>query len=100
MKQIDLNNWPRKKHFEFFKQFALPHFNLCSNIDITKLYPFIKTNNLSFFKTVLYIAVRTANNIDGFRQRIRGEEIIEHEAVHPSFTAATEDIDLFSFCNV
>ncbi|AZR74387.1 chloramphenicol acetyltransferase [Anoxybacter fermentans] len=97
MKYIDLDNWPRKRHFNFFKQMDYPHFSLCANVDLTKIYPFIKENNLSFFKTILYIAVRTANNIKEFRYRIRGEKIIEHEIIHPAFTVLRED-EVFSFC--
>ncbi|MBC7474515.1 MAG: chloramphenicol acetyltransferase [Candidatus Sericytochromatia bacterium] len=100
MKYIDLNNWRRKKHFDFFNQLTYPHFSLCANVDITNLYKFIKENNLSFFKVILYICVRTANNIEEFCQRIIENDVVQFEQINPSFTVSTEQEDLFSFCNV
>jgi len=99
VKYIDVENWPRKKHFEFFNGLDYPHFNLAANVNISILYPFLKNHHLPFFKTILYIATETANSIPEFRQRIRNEQIVEHEVVHPSVTVMTEH-ELFSFCPV
>ncbi len=43
---------------------------------------------------------KAANNIPEFRQRIRKNKVVEHEAVHPSFSVETEVADVFSFCEV
>ncbi len=99
MKYIDMENWPRKKHFTYFNQMDYPHFNLCANVDISRLYIFCKENNLSFFKTIVYIAMKTANDIKEFRYRIRNEKVIEHEITHPAFTVLGAD-EVFSFCTV
>jgi chloramphenicol O-acetyltransferase type A len=99
VKYIDIENWNRKNHFHFFRQMDAPHFNICANVDISELKKFIEQNNLSFFKTVLYIAIRTANSLAEFRQRISGERVIEHEVVHARFTVQSSD-DLFGFCAV
>jgi len=31
MRKIDMDSWPRREHFEHFKTFNHPHFNLCAN---------------------------------------------------------------------
>lgn len=99
MKEIDLTTWPRKKHFEVYKAFDYPQFNLCANVDITTLYAQVKGRGLSLNTTLIYIFSRTANDYPEFRWRIRGDRVIEHEVVHPSASIMTAG-DLFSFCTM
>ncbi|MGN2370103.1 CatA-like O-acetyltransferase [Clostridium cagae] len=97
MKLIDIENWKRKDHYNFFRQADYPHFNICGNIDITKFYKYIKENELPFFISILYASTKTANSIKEFKLRIRGDKVIEHETVNPSFTIITDE-EVFSFC--
>lgn len=97
MKFIDIENWKRKEHFNYFKQLDYPHFSICGNLDITNFYKYIKENELPFFISVLYASTKTANNIKEFRFRIREERVVEHETINPSFTVMTEG-EVFSFC--
>ncbi len=97
MKFIDIENWKRKDHYNFFRQVDYPHFNICGNIDITKFYKYIKENELPFFISILYASTKTANSIKEFKLRIRGDKVIEHETVNPSFTIITDE-EVFSFC--
>lgn len=99
MKYVNIENWKRKDHFNYFKQLDYPHFNICGNVDITSFYKYIKENELPFFITVLYASTKAANSVKEFRFRIRGEEVVEHENVNPSFTVLTEE-EVFSFCEV
>ena len=96
---IDMENWPRRKHFEHFRRMDYPHFNLCANVDISPVHKFLKQNGLPFFKTILYITTRAANCVKEFRYRIHGESVIEHDRVHPSFTVMMEN-ETFNFCTV
>lgn len=97
MHKIDLQTWPRHQHFNLFRGFDHPHFNMCANMDITKFYPHLKRNNLPFTVAVAYLLTKAANVVPEFRYRIRGEEVIEHETVHPSITILVDE-DRFSFC--
>lgn len=97
MKKIDIGNWKRKKHYEFFKNQDYPHFNICANVDITKLIKHLKNSNKSFFLAVIYLTARAANEIESFRYRMRGDEVIVHEKVNPAFTIMSED-EVFNFC--
>jgi len=99
MKVIDIDNWKRKDHYKFFKQFDYPHFSISGNVDITNYYKHIKENELPFFISMLYASTKAANGIKEFRQRIREDKVIEHEIINPSFTMMSED-ELFSFCTV
>jgi chloramphenicol O-acetyltransferase type A len=99
MRKVNLETWPRRDHFKTFSTFDYPHFNLCANVDITAFYPAVKQRGASFTVATMYLIARAANTIPEFRYRIRGEEVIEHEIVHPSTTILTDD-DLFTFCSV
>ncbi len=97
MKFIDIENWNRKNHYNYFKQLDYPHFSICGNIDITIFYNYIKENDLPFFVSILYASTKAANDVKEFRYRIREDQVIEHKTVSPSFTVMTEG-EVFSFC--
>ncbi|MDO9578492.1 MAG: chloramphenicol acetyltransferase [Candidatus Cloacimonadales bacterium] len=97
MKFIDMNDYKRKKHFDFYLKQDYPHMNLCANVEITRLADFLKSNKLPFYFSLIYLSMRTVNQIREFRHRIRERTIIEHEIIHPSFSVMAEN-DLFSFC--
>jgi chloramphenicol O-acetyltransferase type A len=72
---------------------------MCVNVDVTAFYPFVKQNGYSLTVSMVYVISRASNAIPEFRQRIRGDQVVEHEIVSPSFSILT-DVDLFSFCAV
>ena len=49
IKEIDMNSYPRKSHFEYFRNMAYPYVGATVNIDITCLFNVIKRKNLPFF---------------------------------------------------
>ena len=100
MKTITFNDPHRKKHFDFFRKMDQPHFNLVANVDITSFLNHIKTRQLPFTVPMVYLLSRAANESKAFRWRIRGEEVVEHPSVQPSFTVPTEVSEVFSFCTV
>jgi chloramphenicol O-acetyltransferase type A len=99
MRQIDIETWPRREHFEVFSTFESPHFNLCANVDLASFLSFIRQEEISFNLAIVYLITRTANLIPEFRYRIRSGTVIEHEVVHPSTTIMGKE-DVFSFCSL
>lgn len=99
MKYVDMEKWPRRELFRFYSGLDNPHFNVCADVDLTKFFEYVKTNHRSTFKTVLYVACKAANAIAEFRLRLQGDQVVEHDVVHPSFTVLTDD-NLFGFCAV
>jgi len=97
MRRIDIESWQRKDHFNLYKDWTYPHFSLTANVDLTAYYPYIKQHGISVNVAIIYVLARTANEIPEFRQRIRGNDVVEHDLVHPSSTILTDD-DLFSYC--
>jgi len=71
MKQfINLETWPRRAHFEFFKSFEEPFFGITANVECSKAYHAAKALNTSFFLFYLHSALHAANTIEAFRYRI------------------------------
>ncbi len=97
MKTLDINNWKRKEHFNFFKEFKLPYFNICAEVDVTELVKISKLENLSFFVLSLFSAMKTANEIEEFRYRIKENKVIIYDSVNCSSTILNKD-ETFSFC--
>ncbi len=94
-----MENWNRRKHFDHFRKMDYPHFNLCATLDITEFLKYTRARDMSFFLTFLYSTVKAANKIPEFRYRIREDQVIEHQVIHPSFTVMTKD-NVFAFCPV
>ena len=97
MRQIEMQSWSRREHFNKINTFDHPHFGMCADVDLSSFYQFVKRNDISIHVAIIYILSRVSNEIPEFRHRIRGENVVEHEIVHPSATILT-DKDLFSFC--
>lgn len=97
MEQIDINTWYRKEHFEFYRTFNQPFFNVCATVDVTNTLNYCKENNLSFFLCSLFLLGYTANQIEVFRYRIKDDEIDIHEENEISCTVLNND-ESFSFC--
>ena len=99
MKIIDIQTWKRRDHYQLYNRLAFPYLNITANVNITRLQPWAKSNGFSLFSAISYITSRAANQIPELRQRIRGDQVVEHETVRPSFTVLTGD-DTFGFATI
>jgi chloramphenicol O-acetyltransferase type A len=99
MRKIQLDGWPRRGHYQFFREFEYPYFSLCADMEISEFLPRIKVRGISFTAAIMYLIARVANSIPEFRQRVREECPIEYPVVHPSATILSKN-DLFTFCTV
>jgi len=97
MHYIDPKKWNRSKHFYFFKKFKHPHFNICTEIEITNTYRYIHKNKISVSAAVLFAVMKTCNHIEEFKYRIKGEKIKVYDIVHPGITVLAEG-DIYSNC--
>ena len=78
----------------------MPHFSLVAHIPFGVAFDYIREHDLHFTSTVVYLISKAANAIPELRWRIRGDSVVEHAVVHPSFSVQTEASDVFSFCYV
>jgi len=94
--KIDLNTWPRAQHFEFFKGFSDPYFNVTVNINAQTLFEYTKLNNLSFFHCYLFLTLKAANDYQPMCLRIKNDDALEVKSVNASVVQLCED-DSFRF---
>jgi chloramphenicol O-acetyltransferase type A len=100
MKEIDIDSWERRAHFNHFYHMDHPIYNICFDIDVTKAREYTRRENLSFYYTLIYLSVSSANMIDNFRYRVRDGKVILHDTLHPAFADLAEDSELFKMVTV
>lgn len=91
MKKIDLNNYPRKDHFDFFRKFDEPLWGLTFDLDCTSAYQFCKKESVSFYAFYLYRTLQAANQTKEFKHRIIDDDIYEVDSVSASATILRDD---------
>lgn len=90
-KILDVNEWNRKDHFEFFGQFDHPYFDICCHVDCTGAYQQAKSEGVSFFQLYLYYSLQAANEIIPFRYRIKDGQVLVYDKVNASPTIGRGD---------
>jgi len=93
---LDIENWPRRSTYEFFKDYPDPFFNFTANLDVSLLYRFCKENDVAFSLGVLYCSLVAANEIREFRIRLMNGQLVEFDRVHATQTILNDD-ETFSF---
>lgn len=91
VRKVDLSSWKRIKQFEFFRDFSEPFFGITFNVDISVLYNELKSKGDSIFLGYLYCILKTINEVEEFRYRIDGDEVLIYDKVGASTTVARED---------
>lgn len=96
---LDLAGWPRRQHFDWFRAYERPFFNVCAPVDVTQLSRRCHESGAPFSLAYHYASIRTANEIEPFRYRLRGDRVVVHERLDCGTTIAVEN-DLFVFAYV
>lgn len=84
---LDLERWPRRAAFEFFRQYDNPYFNVCVPLEVGPLLSAVRAEGLSFSITCLYMALHTANHYEPFRYRLASGQVLVHDVLHAGTTA-------------
>lgn len=98
-KKIDMNLYPRKNHFEYFKEMAYPYTGMTANVNVTKIKEYTKEKGYSFFLTMNHIIARAANRIPEFKMRIKNDGIIEYKHCGTSHVILLPD-NTFCYCTL
>lgn len=91
MKKIDKTKWLGLKHYEWFKKYSIHFYSLTCEMDVTKLYYYIKENKLSFFITFMYFVNKGMDQVLELRLREIDDEVYEFEKINPAYTVMTKD---------
>jgi chloramphenicol O-acetyltransferase type A len=80
-KYLDLATWSRRELFEFFIGYSNPYFNVCAQVDVTRLVALAHERNVRISLALHYIALRVANEIEPFRYRLRDGKVFVYDVV-------------------
>ena len=95
-KLLDIKNWNRREHFEFFSKFDEPFFGIVAEIDCTNAYRFCKEHQIPFFLFYHYKSIIAVNRTEEFRYRIQDNGIIVYDTIHVTTTISRDD-NTFAF---
>lgn len=98
-KIIDMSQYKRIDHFNYFRALPNPFVGVTVNADVTDLVKFCKETGYSFFLSFLRAAALAANSVPEFRQRIRGDSIVEYKSCGTSHIELLPD-DTYSYCTL
>ena len=100
MRFLDLDAWPRKQHFELFRRYEQPFFNVTAPVDVTELWHWcLGDGERSFALAYHWVTLQVVNQIECFRYRIRGDRVLVHEVIDLGMTVLRDD-ETFAFCYV
>lgn len=100
IKYLEMNAWPRRAAFEFFRGFDIPTFNICTRLDVSRLKSAVKAMGTGSISLAYhFIAIRLANDIAPFRYRLEGDRVRVHDVVNGSTTVLRSD-ESFGFATL
>lgn len=88
---IDLSNWNRKEHFEFFNSFDEPFFGIVAEIDCSAGLRWCRENHIKFFHYYLFQSLKAVNQTEEFKTRIEDHKPVFYNTVHASSTIGRPD---------
>ncbi|MEO6150205.1 MAG: chloramphenicol acetyltransferase [Mucilaginibacter sp.] len=91
MRYIDIENWGRKEHFEFFSKFEEPFYGVVVDVDCTNIYKQAKDNGYSFYLFYLHKILTAVNNSEPFKYRINDGKIVIHDVIGVGPTVGRDD---------
>lgn len=97
---LEMNTWPRRAVFDFFRGFDIPCFNICTRLDVSALRGAVRASGTGSLSLAYhYIAIRLANEIAPFRYRLEGDRVRVHDVVYGSTTVLRGD-ETFGFATL
>ena len=95
--KIDMEHWPRREHFTYYRNSLKCGYSLTAKIDVTKILQFARSHKKRFFGCFLYAVSKTVNMMDSMRMMVPPEGGAGVWKVsHPNFTVFHEDDETFS----
>ena len=96
---IDLNTYPRRAHFAYFRSLKDPFLGVTVQVDVTELTAFCRKNGYSFYLVFLRAAALAANRVPELRQRILDGGIVEYARCDTSHIELLPD-GTYCYCSL
>lgn len=88
---LDLEQWVRREHFDFFRQMEEPFWGATITVDCTQAYSKAKSLEVSFFVYYLHKTLVAVNRIEAFRYRVEADKVAVYDRIDASATIGRED---------
>ena len=96
---IDMENYPRRAHFDYFRSLQNPMMGVTVNVDVTALHAFCQARGCSFYLAFMHLAARAANAVPELRRRIHDGGIVEYDDCGTSHVELLED-GTYGYCTL
>lgn len=91
---VNIDNWKRKKQYNFFIKYSDPYAAVSSIIDVDNIVRHSKNNNISFYGIMSYLVLKSINEIDEFKYFMYQNGVYKYDKVNTSFTVLKNDKSL------
>ena len=95
MKKVELATWERREIYELFSACDHPFYSLSLELDVTNLYRYTHERGVSFYYSLCWLMTRAMEQVEAFRMRIRGDELVVVDELVPSCTDLAPGSDAF-----
>ena len=89
-KVINLENFKKRKQYNWFRNFSNPCYGINVKMDITEVVKYTKETKTSFFINILYLITIGLNSVEEMRLREVNGEIRLYDTINPTFTVMTK----------
>jgi len=100
MNKIHIDTWSRKETYQFYREVDLPTYLMTFQLDVTRLYHYIKKEGLSFYLSMIHTSLEVMNSIENFKYRFINSEPYLMDSIHPSFTDQIDGSDQFKIVTI
>ena len=91
MKVINVEQWNRKEHYEFFSKMDSPYFGITTEVDCSIAFDNAKKNSYSFFAAYLHKSMIAVNAVENLKLRIVDNQVVEYDQIHAGTTIGRKD---------
>ena len=96
-KLIDLERWPRREHFQYYREKLKCGYSLTGRVDVTALIKYAREKELKKFPCFMYVICRSVNELDEMKMMVTPEGMPGiWEEVHPNFTVFHPEDETFT----
>jgi len=91
MQTIERATWPRRRAFVLFRDYADPYFDLSVRVAAPGVLEAAAERGHPPFVVTMHALTASANEVPELRTRIRGDEVVRFDEVHPSWVIQGSD---------
>lgn len=85
-KRVDLETWPRRGQYAWFRQYDRPHYATTTRMDVTGLMTRAKPEGVSVYRASLHAIATGLEAVPELKMRFRGDQVVQHDKLRVSFT--------------